>query len=169
MKTGLFIVFLSTCIVRSVVDGWLLTSWNCFAIIYERLSSVPAPMFLQCLTNGGYRKKIILIASCTSTPGLRFVVWAVGVFRDSYLDYWQKLKLNILIMAPSRSTGYGLCISGFSTGPAGAVSHPVDVLGEPPCGTSLLLPDNSPGRRCSGSEQWNAGNGCGRETGLLAQ
>ncbi|HOE09288.1 MAG TPA: thiamine ABC transporter substrate-binding protein, partial [Treponemataceae bacterium] len=97
-----------------LADDWLLTpyDWSNFALIYDTQSSVREPLSLEDLTKEEYAKKIILMDPRTSTPGLGFVSWTVSVFGDNYLDYWNRLKPNILTMAPGWDTGYGLFTSG---------------------------------------------------------
>lgn len=113
-------------------DDWLLTpyDWSNFALIYDTKSSVREPVSLEDLTKSEYEKKIILMDPRTSTPGLGFVSWTVSVFGDKYLDYWKRLKPNILTMAPGWDTGYGLFTSGeaplvisYTTSPAYHVEY----------------------------------------------
>lgn len=115
-----------------LTDDWLLTpyDWSYFAMIHDSGSSAPAPSSLQDLTKDIYRKKIILMDPRTSTPGLGFVAWTVAVFGEDYLDYWRALKPNILTMAPSWSSGYGLFTTGeaplvvsYTTSPAYHVEY----------------------------------------------
>ncbi len=115
-----------------LADDWLLTpyDWSNFALIYDTQSSVREPLSLEDLTKEEYAKKIILMDPRTSTPGLGFVSWTVSVFGDNYLDYWNRLKPNILTMAPGWDTGYGLFTSGeaplvisYTTSPAYHVEY----------------------------------------------
>ncbi|HPX27478.1 MAG TPA: thiamine ABC transporter substrate-binding protein [Treponemataceae bacterium] len=115
-----------------LADDWLLTpyDWSNFALIYDTQSSVREPLSLEDLTKEEYAKKIILMDPRTSTPGLGFVSWTVSVFGDNYLDYWKRLKPNILTMAPGWDTGYGLFTSGeaplvisYTTSPAYHVEY----------------------------------------------
>ena len=91
-------------------DGWYLTpyDWSHFAIIYNSKSNVQPPRSLRDLTNSKYEKSLILMDPRTSTPGLGFLAWTVGIFGDKYLDFWRALKPNILTVASGWSAGYGL-------------------------------------------------------------
>ena len=95
-------------------DGWLATpyDWSFFAMIYDSESSVPEPRSLAELANPAYRKRIILMDPRTSTPGSGFVAWTLAVFGEACGDFWRALKPNILALAPSWSTGYGLFTAG---------------------------------------------------------
>lgn len=113
-------------------NDWLLTpyDWSNFALIYDTKSSVSEPASLEDLTKSEYKNKIILMDPRTSTPGLGFVSWTVSVYGDDYLDYWKRLKPNILTMAPGWDTGYGLFTSGeaplvisYTTSPAYHVEY----------------------------------------------
>nr|MBP3282589.1 thiamine ABC transporter substrate-binding protein [Treponema sp.] len=101
-----------------------------FAMIFDTKSNVAAPASLEDLTKPEYEKKIILMDPRTSTPGLGFVAWTVSVFGDKVLDYWKKLKPNILTMAPGWSSGYGSFTKGeaplvisYTTSPAYHVEY----------------------------------------------
>ena len=95
-------------------DDWLATpyDWGFFAMIYNAESFVPEPRSLAELANPVYQKKIILLDPRTSTPGAGFVAWTLAAFGEACGDFWRALKPNILTMAPSWSTGYGLFTSG---------------------------------------------------------
>ncbi|MCR4742742.1 MAG: thiamine ABC transporter substrate-binding protein [Treponema sp.] len=95
-------------------SNWSLTPYDYshFAFIYDTESDVPGPKCLEDLTSPVYEKKIILMDPRTSTPGLGFVNWTLAAYGDKVLDYWKALKPNILTMAPSWSTGYGLFKKG---------------------------------------------------------
>lgn len=86
--------------------------WSNFTLIYDTSSNVPEPKSLTDLTKDVYKKKIILMDPRTSTPGLGFVAWTVGVFGEAYINYWYALKDNILTIAPGWDAGYGLFTSG---------------------------------------------------------
>lgn len=86
--------------------------WSSFSIMFDTASGLTPPASLEDLTADLYRKKIILMDPRTSTPGLGFVAWTIAVYRENYLDYWRRLKPNVLTVAPGWSTGYGLFTSG---------------------------------------------------------
>ncbi|MCR5762059.1 MAG: thiamine ABC transporter substrate-binding protein [Treponema sp.] len=101
-----------------------------FAMIYDTQSSVPEPKSLEDLASDVYKKKIILMDSRTSTPGLGFLAWTVSVFGDGYLDYWKQLKPNILSMTSGWSEGWGMFMNGeaplvisYTTSPAYNVEY----------------------------------------------
>ncbi len=101
-----------------------------FAMIFDTESKVPAPETLSDLANPIYEKKIILMDPRTSTPGLGFVAWTESVFGKDALDFWKKLKPNILTFSPSWSAGYGLFTNGeaplvisYTTSPAYHVEY----------------------------------------------
>ncbi len=97
-----------------LADDWLATpyDWSLFALIYDTESSVPEPHSLVELANPSYKKRIILMDPRTSTPGAGFVAWTLATFGEACGDFWRALKPNILTMAPSWSTGYGLFTTG---------------------------------------------------------
>ncbi len=95
-------------------NDWELTpyDYNHFSIIYDTKSNVPEPKSIEDLIKPVYKKKLILMDPRTSTPGLGFVVWTLGIFGQNYTDYWKSLKNSILTMAPGWSAGYGLFTKG---------------------------------------------------------
>ena len=95
-------------------NDWSITpyDWSHFALVYDTQAAVPAPTQLQDLTDSRYAKQLILLDPRTSTPGRGFAAWTLAVFGDTYLDFWRALKPNILTMASSWSSGYGLFTKG---------------------------------------------------------
>lgn len=83
-----------------------------FAFIYDTESSLPVPHCLEDLTNSVYKKKIILMDSRTSTPGLGFENWVNKVYKDDSNEYLKRLQSSVLTYAPSWSVGYGMFMQG---------------------------------------------------------
>ena len=84
-----------------------------FTIIYDTQSNIAKPESIKDLTKDIYRKKLIIMDPLTSTPGLGFVTWVSSVLDStSYADYFKALKANVLTLAPSWSTGYGMFTNG---------------------------------------------------------
>lgn len=114
---------------------WKLTPYDYshFALIYDTKSSVPAPASLFDLTKSIYKNKIILMDPRTSSTGLGFVAWTVSVFgygTPEFTEFWKALAPNILSMAPSWSTGWGMFTKGeaplvisYTTSPASEVEY----------------------------------------------
>lgn len=97
-----------------LANDWLLTpyDWGYFAIIFDTASKIQPPATLADLTKPEYAKKIILMDPRMSTPGTGFLAWTLAVYGKGYMDFWTKLKPNILTMAPGWDTGYGLFTAG---------------------------------------------------------
>ncbi len=85
-----------------------------FAFMYDSYSKTPAPKSILDLTDPIYKNKIIIMDPRTSTPGLGFVTWTRAILGDGpeFDAYWKALKENLLTMAPSWDTGYGLFTEG---------------------------------------------------------
>ncbi len=101
-------------LVNDLGGSWILTpfDYSHFAIIYDTASSIPEPEHLSDLTKDIYRKKIILMDPRTSTPGLGFLAWTVSEWPETYNEYWEALKPNILTMTPGWSAGWGMFLAG---------------------------------------------------------
>ena len=113
-------------------DDNLLTpfDYSHFALIYDTESSVPAPKCLEDLTKPEYAKKLILMDPRMSSPGLGFLAWTVGVFGDSYKDFWKKLSPSVMTMTSGWSEGWGMFLNGeaplvisYTTSPAYNVEY----------------------------------------------
>lgn len=65
------------------------------------------------LLDPSLKRQIILTSPATSSPGRAFLLFTIAVFgEDGYLDYWRKLKPNILTVTAGWSEGYGLYTQG---------------------------------------------------------
>ncbi len=97
-----------------LADDWLLTpyDWGYFAIIHDAKSGVRAPRSLEDLASPEFAKKLVMMDPRTSTPGAGFLAWTIAVYGDRYLDYWKRLRPNILTLAPGWDAGYALFTAG---------------------------------------------------------
>ncbi|MBI4043074.1 MAG: thiamine ABC transporter substrate-binding protein [Deltaproteobacteria bacterium] len=86
--------------------------YSYYAIIYDSEKLPNPPRSLRELANPLYRRKIILEDPRTSTPGLGFLLWSVGVFGEKYLEFWHSLKPNILTISPGWDMAYGMFTKG---------------------------------------------------------
>jgi len=60
-----------------------------------------------------YYKKIIISNPLTSSPGQIFLLSTVALYGEKgYLDYWKKLKKNLLTIAPGWEEAYGMYTEG---------------------------------------------------------
>lgn len=97
-----------------ISEDWLLTpyDWGVFSLIFDTESGITPPASLEELTTDMYRGKIILMDPRMSTPGAGFLAWTIAVYGDRYESYWERLKPNILTLAPGWDAGYGLFVAG---------------------------------------------------------
>ena len=71
------------------------------------------PKTHQELTDPVYKGKIIIANPMTSSPGQVFLLTTIALFgEDGYLDYWRKLKDNILAITPGWDEAYGMYTMG---------------------------------------------------------
>lgn len=101
-----------------------------FAFIFNTNSGLKKPACLEDLTLKEYSKKIILLDSRTSTPGLGFQTWVEKVYGENAQDYMNRLQNSILTVSPSWSVGYGMFTNGeaplvisYTTSPAYHVEY----------------------------------------------
>lgn len=83
-----------------------------FSIIYNSESISNPPSSLEELTKPEFEKSLILMDPRTSSPGLGFLLWTISVYDENYLDFWDRLKPNILTISDGWTSGYGLFTQG---------------------------------------------------------
>lgn len=78
----------------------------------ERIGTTALPQSLEELTDPRFAKKIIMMDASSST-GQAFLMWTIAEFgEEGYLDYWRRLKPNLLTVTNSWSTGYQMFENG---------------------------------------------------------
>lgn len=83
------------------------------AFVYdsERLSSPPKN--LADLTDSRFEGKVVIESPKTSSPGLSMLHWTIAVYgEDGYLDYWDRLRPNLLTITDGWSSAYGMFTKG---------------------------------------------------------
>jgi thiamine transport system substrate-binding protein len=104
-------------------------------------NNVPPPARLEDLTEPAYRDLLVVENPATSSPGLAFLLATIGHFgEDGYLDYWQALRDNGVLVVNDWETAY---YSEFS-GASGAGPRPIVVSygSSPPF--ELVFAENPP-------------------------
>lgn len=112
------------------------------------------PQSLEDLTKPEYRSLLVVENPAGSSPGLAFMLATIGVYgEDGYLDYWNRLVENDVLVVDDWSTAYYTEFSGSSgAGPRPIVvsyasSPPAEVIyadppiDEPP--TAAVIADNT--------------------------
>lgn len=100
------------------------------AIVYDSEKIKEPPISLDDLLSPRFNKSLVLEDPRTSSPGLAFLIWTVAEKNSSYLDYWKQLEPNMLTIAPSWDTAYGMLTAGetpmvlsYATSPAYHVEY----------------------------------------------
>ena len=82
---------------------------------YFAANNVPPPATLEDLTQPAYKDLLVVQNPATSSPGLAFLLATVGHFgADGYLDYWQALRDNGVLVVNDWETAYYSEFSGAS-------------------------------------------------------
>lgn len=77
----------------------------------ERLGRVPKTH--HDLLDPYFKGKIIIENPLTSSPGQVFLLTTIALYgEDGYLDYWRRLKKNILTITPGWDEAYGMYTAG---------------------------------------------------------
>ncbi|MCI0521146.1 MAG: thiamine ABC transporter substrate-binding protein, partial [Chloroflexi bacterium] len=86
---------------------------------YDRLyfeeKGLPPPQTLEDLMQPAYRGLLVVQNPATSSPGLAFLLASIGHFgEESYLEYWQALVANDVLVVNDWETAYYTEFSGSS-------------------------------------------------------
>ncbi len=83
-----------------------------FAFVYDSQVLPDPPASLEDLTASRLRGKILIEDPRTSSPGLGLLLWTIAVYGDRYLEYWDRLRPNLLTITEGWDTAYGMFTSG---------------------------------------------------------
>ncbi|HQE92083.1 MAG TPA: thiamine ABC transporter substrate-binding protein [Anaerolineae bacterium] len=110
--------------------------------------SLALPQSLTDLTQPEYRGLLVVENPASSSPGLAFLLTTIGAFgADGYLDFWEDLRANDVLVVDGWDTAYYNEFSGssgsdgvrplvvsYATSPAAEVYFSAGALTEPPTG-----------------------------------
>lgn len=114
-------------------------------------NNVPVPTGFESLTNPMYKDMLVVENPATSSPGLAFMLATIAYFgEDGYLDYWQALRNNgVLVVNDWESAYYGSfslyagadngrpLVVSYATSPAAEVIFSAEELEESPTGSLI--------------------------------
>jgi thiamine transport system substrate-binding protein len=84
-----------------------------YDIAYFEQAGLEPPQSLEDLLQPEYRGLLVVQNPATSSPGLSFMLATIAVFgEDGYLDFWQRLMENDLLVVNSWETAYYTEFSG---------------------------------------------------------
>ena len=83
-----------------------------YAFVYDSRVIISPPTSLEQLLDPKYKRSIILIDPRTSSVGMGLLQWTISVYGNNYLKWWEAIKPNVLTIADSWSSGYGLFTQG---------------------------------------------------------
>lgn len=93
--------------------------------IWFEAQGIPLPATLDDLTKPEYRGLLVVQNPATSSPGLAFLLATISYFgEDSYLDFWQALRDNDVLVTDGWSEAY---FEHFTVGSGGSGSRPLVV------------------------------------------
>ena len=120
---------------------------------YFEENGLELPASLEDLTNPGYAGLLVVENPATSSPGLAFLLATIAEYGEGgYLDFWQRLKNNAVVIVNDWETAYYSNFSGssgqgqqpmvvsYGTSPAAEVIFAETELDEAP--TASLVGDN---------------------------
>lgn len=82
---------------------------------YFEENDLPVPQTLEDLTNPEYRGLLVVESPATSSPGLAFMLATIAHFgEDGYLQYWEDLRNNDVVVVNDWETAYYTNFSGSS-------------------------------------------------------
>jgi len=88
-------------------------------------AGIPLPQTLEDLTAPAYKGLLVVQNPATSSPGLAFLLTTIAHFgEEGYLDYWQALRDNDVLVSDGWSEAY---FEHFTVGSGGAGDRPLVV------------------------------------------
>ena len=94
-----------------------------YAYFQER--GLPLPTSLEDLTKPEYAGLLVVQNPATSSPGLAFLLTTIAYFgEEGYLDYWQALRANNVLITDGWSSAY---YEHFTVGSGGTGDRPIVV------------------------------------------
>ena len=88
-------------------------------------AGIPLPQTLEDLTEPAYKGLLVVQNPATSSPGLAFLLTTIAHFgEEGYLDYWQALRDNDVLVSDGWSEAY---FEHFTVGSGGAGDRPLVV------------------------------------------
>ncbi len=83
------------------------------AFVYDSETLQEPPRTLEDLTDPRFRGKVVIESPKTSSPGLSMLHWTLAVYgEEGYLDYWNRLRPNLLTITDGWSAAYGMFTKG---------------------------------------------------------
>ncbi len=83
------------------------------AFVYDSEKLPDPPKSLEDLTDPRFRGKVVIESPKTSSPGLSMLHWTLAVYgEEGYLDYWDRLRPNLLTITDGWSAAYGMFTKG---------------------------------------------------------
>jgi thiamine transport system substrate-binding protein len=73
---------------------------------YFAEKNLPIPLTFEDLAKPEYKDLLVMENPATSSPGLAFLLATYAHFGDGYLDYWQSLKANGVVVVDGWETAY---------------------------------------------------------------
>ncbi|HOK87251.1 MAG TPA: thiamine ABC transporter substrate-binding protein [Fervidobacterium sp.] len=87
--------------------------YGALAMIYNIEKIKNPPKSFKDLLNPEYKGKIVLVDPRTSSTGLTFLMWTVAAMgEDGAIDYWKKLKNNVLTFTSGWSAAFKMLETG---------------------------------------------------------
>jgi thiamine transport system substrate-binding protein len=111
---------------------------------YFAEKNLPVPLTFEDLAKPEYKDLLVVENPATSSPGLAFLLATRAHFGDGYLDYWQSLKANGVVVVDGWETAYYTNFSAssgkgpqpmvvsYASSPAAEVVFASDPLAESP-------------------------------------
>ena len=86
--------------------------YGAIAVVYNKDTVKVPPKSLKDLLSKRYRRRIVVEDPRTSSTGLSFLLWTIGVFGEDYLNYWKELKDNLLTITAGWDEAFEMLENG---------------------------------------------------------
>ena len=86
--------------------------YGAIAIVYKKSVVKNPPKTFEDLTKPEWKGKLIVENPLTSSTGMAFLLWTIGVYKDRWPYYWEKLKQNDVIIVKGWGAGWEMWDKG---------------------------------------------------------
>ncbi len=86
--------------------------YGAIAVVYDSKIIKNPPKSFEDLLKPEFKRKIVVEDPRTSSTGLAFLLWTIGVYGENFKDYWEKFKDNLLTVTPGWDEAFEMLESG---------------------------------------------------------
>ncbi len=86
--------------------------YGAVAVVYNKDKVKVPPTSFEDLLRPEFKRRIVVEDPRTSSTGLAFLLWTIGVYGEDFTKYWKKLNDNLLTITASWDYAYSMLENG---------------------------------------------------------